>query len=160
MQRGEARHASHDYAFRGRRKLGGAKWPWAVSITAIRANEVVRRGTRQTPCIFNLRRGAVLSLSTPIYTRYIYFAFGGSEESVFLLVAIEPGQARRKATEKMGAAKESIDLKRLWRRGEERRESAELGCVVGEMEIKRKALFALLRRGGHCSTGFFSTPAY
>lgn len=69
----------------------------------------------------------------------------------FFFVAIEPGQATRKATEKMGAAKESIDLKRLWRG---------LVCVLREMEIKRKALFALLRRGGHCSTGFFSTPAY
>lgn len=50
---------SRDYAFRGRSKLGGAKWPWAVSITAIRPNEV-RPGTLQTPYIFNLHRGRSL----------------------------------------------------------------------------------------------------
>lgn len=45
---------NRDYAFRGRSKLGEVKCPWAVSITAISPNEVVRPGTLQTPCIFNL----------------------------------------------------------------------------------------------------------
>lgn len=45
---------SRDYAFGGSSKLDGAKWPWAMSITAIRPNEVVRRETTQTACIFNL----------------------------------------------------------------------------------------------------------
>lgn len=70
---------SHDYAFRGWSKLGGAKCPWAVSITAIRANEAVRRGTRQTSCIFNLVE--------PLSPSNIYFVFGerGSLSSFSLI---------------------------------------------------------------------------
>lgn len=70
---------SHDYAFRGWSKLGGAKCPWAVSVTAIRANEAVRRGTRQTSCIFNLVE--------PLSPSNIYFVFGerGSLSSFSLI---------------------------------------------------------------------------
>lgn len=146
------RHASHDYAFRGGHKLGGAKWPWAVSITAIRANEVVRRGTRQTPCIFNLvEEPSSLSLSQPQYIHGIYILPLEDQRRVsFFFVAIEPCQATRKAAEKMGAAKESIDLKRLWR-------------VVSLVKWKlkgRHSLCPFAEGGGHCSAGFFSTPAY
>lgn len=73
------RTVNHDYDLRGRPKLDGAKHPWAVGITAIRANEVVRQGTQQTPCIFNR--------AEPLSSSNIYFAFGELRALVFLLLA-------------------------------------------------------------------------